>query len=54
MESNKPSSSESYIIMPVNSFNNDPSTKNYSNCDIIGSFYEIHTIKDISSNTIAK
>jgi len=25
----------------VMKFNNDPNAKNYSNCDILGSFYEI-------------
>lgn len=54
MDSYTPSSSKSYIVMPLNSFNNDPLAKNYSNCDIVGSFYEIYTITDISGNTVAK
>jgi len=46
--------SENYIYFPLGSFNNDPHAKNYSNCDIIGSFYTAGDTspKDISGNTV--
>jgi len=45
----EPTTHGSYIVMPVNSFNNNPDSKNYSNCDVAGSFY---AIVDLSGNVI--
>jgi hypothetical protein len=33
------------ITMKFSNINLDPYAKNYSNCDIVGSFYEVHPIK---------
>ena len=41
----------------VMKFNNDPNAKNYSNCDILGSFYEVTeqvSKTDISGNVLKK
>lgn len=45
----KPTRRGSYIVMPVKSFNNNPDAKNYSNCDIVGSFF---AVVDLSGNVI--
>ena len=38
-------------FFPKGLFNPDPNAKNYSNCDISGSFYAIHAL-DISGSVI--
>lgn len=37
--------SDKYIVAQLNSYNNDPVAKNYSNCDISGSFYTVNVKK---------
>jgi hypothetical protein len=46
--------SDNYVYYPLRSFNNDPHAKNYSNCDVLGSFYTVGNTspKDISGNTV--
>lgn len=44
---------DSYIVTQVGSYNNDPNVKNYSNCDISGSFYTV-TAFDLSTNEVVK
>ena len=41
-------------FFPFGSFNNDPYAKNYSNCDVLGSFYTVgdSSPKDISGNSV--
>lgn len=41
-------------FFPLGSFNNNQHVKNYSNCDILGSFYTVGNVspKDISGNTV--
>jgi len=45
----EPTTHGSYIVMPLNSFNNNSEAKNYSNCDVAGSFF---TAVDLSGNII--
>jgi hypothetical protein len=42
---------DKYIVTKVGSYNNDPNVKNYSNCDISGSFYTV-TAFDLSTNEV--
>ncbi len=37
--------SDKYIVAQLHSYNNDPTAKNYSNCDISGSFYTVEVKK---------
>ena len=37
--------SDKYIVALLNSYNNDPVAKNYSNCDVEGSFYKVEEKK---------
>jgi hypothetical protein len=32
---------DKYIVSQVGAYNNNPNVKNYSNCDISGSFYTV-------------
>lgn len=42
---------DNYVVTQVGSYNNDPNVKNYSNCDISGSFYTV-TAFDLSTNEV--
>jgi hypothetical protein len=44
---------DKHIVAQVGSYNNDPNIKNYSNCDISGSFYTV-TAFDLSTNEVVK
>lgn len=49
-----PNSSSSEMRFFTNcTINLDPNAKNYSNCDILGSFYEIGVAKDVSGASVA-
>jgi len=54
MNYNQSDISGNSAYFPFGSFNNDPYAKNYSNCDVLGSFYTVgdSSPKDISGNTV--
>ena len=46
--------SANYIYYPIGAINSNQNAKNYSNCDMLGSFYTVgdSSPKDISGNTV--